>query len=87
MLILRMIDDALRLTIDDLFQPTLTDEWKNINGEYKSNFKVNGYSEEENMWELICNLKEIAQSPKRDSKRLNDIRKRTKSKKKKMHIK
>ena len=87
MLIPRMIDDALRLTIDDLFQPTLTDEWKNINGEYKSNFKVNGYSEEENMWELICNLKEIAQSPKRDSKRLNDIRKRTKSKKKKMHIK
>lgn len=87
MLIPRMIDDALRLTIDDLFQPTLTDEWKNINGEYKSNFKVNGYSDEENMWELICNLKEIAQSPKRDSKRLNDIKKRTKSKKKKMHIK
>ena len=43
MIIPRMIDDALRLTIDDLFPPTLTDKWKNINGEYKSNFKVNGY--------------------------------------------
>lgn len=82
MLVPRMIDDALRLTIDDLFEPTLSDEWKNDKGEYKSNFKVNGYTDEENMWELICNLKEICQSPK------IDIRKKNKSKKKKkIHIK
>ena len=46
MLIPRLIDDALRLTIDKTFERN--DKDKNI-----SKFKVEGYSDEENMWQKI----------------------------------
>ena len=46
MLVPRMIDDALRLTIDKTFERN--DKDKNI-----SKFKVEGYSDEENMWQKI----------------------------------
>ena len=49
MLVPRMIDDAFRLTIDQIFERD--DENKNI-----SKFKVEGYSDEENLWQYI-NLK------------------------------
>ena len=46
MLVPRMIDDAFRLTIDQIFERS--DENKNV-----SKFKVDGYSDEENMWENV----------------------------------
>ena len=49
MLVPRMIDDAFRLTIDEVFERN--DENKNI-----SKFKVDGYTDEENMWQFV-NLK------------------------------
>ena len=58
MLVPRMIDDALRLTIDDIFPCEYDEKWKNEKGDYYSNFPVDGYSNEENLWELICNVNE-----------------------------
>ena len=93
MLVPRMVDDALRLTIDDIFPPTLSDEWKE-NEQYKSNLKVTGYSDSDNLWELICNLnenydkKERTQAEKVNIKKLlKEIRSRNRIKKKrKMHL-
>ena len=58
MLVPRMIDDALRLTIDDLFSCEYDKKWKNEKGDYYSNFQVDGYSNEENLWDFICNINE-----------------------------
>ena len=55
-LVPRMIDDALRLTIDDLFETKYSEEWTDEKGEYKSNYHVDGYEDKENMWEFICNM-------------------------------
>lgn len=52
-LVPRMIDDSLRLTIDDIF--TTKYEWEDTKP-YQSPFPVKGYSDEENLWELICDL-------------------------------
>ena len=46
MLVPRMIDDAFRLTIDQVFERS--DENRN-----KSQFKVDGYTDEENMWQYV----------------------------------
>ena len=56
MLVPRMIDDALRLTVDDIFETFYDKEWVNEKGEYSSKFHVKGYNDEENMWEYICDL-------------------------------
>ncbi len=53
MLIPRMIDDSLRLTIDDVFEP------KYINNDpinYKSPYPVEGYEDTENMWQFLINI-------------------------------
>ena len=53
MLIPRMIDDSLRLTLDDVFEP------KYINNDpnnYKSPFSVEGYEDTENMWQYLLAL-------------------------------
>ncbi len=55
-LVPRMIDDALRLTIDVDFGTIYKDERYDINGNYISPFHVDGYSDEENMYELIGNI-------------------------------
>ena len=62
MLIPRMLDDALRLTLDKEFE-TIYDfnfEGKkylnNSTTTYHSPFHVEGYSDEDNMFKLICNL-------------------------------
>ena len=54
MLVPRMIDDALRLTADEIFITDYDKEWKNQNGEYCSKFHVKGYKDEDNLWEFIC---------------------------------
>lgn len=57
-LIPRMIDDCLRLTIDDIFPPKYSSSLLNDNTlEYCSPFYVSGYSISENMWEYLCNIK------------------------------
>jgi len=53
MLIPRMIDDSLRLTLDDVFEP------KYINNDpnnYKSPYSVEGYEDTENMWQYLFTL-------------------------------
>ena len=46
MLVPRMIDDAFRLTIDEVFE-------RNDKDKNKSKFKVDGYTDEENMWQPV----------------------------------
>jgi hypothetical protein len=53
----RMVEDALILTIDDIFKTIYSKEWINQNGNYKSNFHVKSYDNSENMWEFVCDLK------------------------------
>ena len=58
MLVPRMIDDALRLTADDIFKTDYDNEWKNEKGEYCSKYHVNGYKDEDNLWEYVCDSNE-----------------------------
>ena len=52
MLIPRMIDDAFKLTIDKIFILNKS----NIDKMKEKPYKVVGYNDEENMWELLCNI-------------------------------
>ena len=52
MLIPRMIDDAFKLTIDKIFYLNKT----NIEKMKEQPYKVDGYNDEENMWEFLCNI-------------------------------
>ena len=90
-LIPRMVEDALILTLDDVFKTTYSKEWVDQNGKYKSNFHVKGYDDSENMWEFVCDLnghhilsnrkeKEII-SPKNKKKKINFNKIRKTSKK------
>ena len=54
-LIPRMIDDALRLTIDKVF-PTEYDKEVIENGKYSSKYHLDGFNDEENLFEFICNI-------------------------------
>ena len=56
-LVPRMIDNALLLTVDDLFPTEYSNENKNERGEYKSKYHVDGYTDEENMWQFVCDMK------------------------------
>jgi hypothetical protein len=47
----RLVDDALKLTVDDIFKP----QYKTP--ETASPFPVKGYSDSENLWEYLFNLK------------------------------
>jgi tubulin--tyrosine ligase len=53
----RMIDDCLRLTLDDLFFTNYTHQTNT--GPYHSPYPVMGYPDEKNMWDFICNIKDI----------------------------
>ena len=52
MLIPRMLDDAFKLTIDQVFFLNKS----NVEKMKEKPFKVDGYSDDENMWELLCNI-------------------------------
>jgi len=56
-LVPRMIDDALLLTVDDLFPTEYSKDCLNEKGKYKSKFHVEGYNDDENMWDYICDMK------------------------------
>ena len=55
-LVPRMIEDALRITVDDLFETEYSKEWLGEDGNYVSQYHVDGYNDKENMWEFICNI-------------------------------
>ena len=63
MLVPRMLDDALRLTLDKEFE-TIYDfngnekNSSDVSFNYESPFHVEGYSDNENMFKFICDLKE-----------------------------
>jgi len=71
-LVPRMIDDALRLTIDDVQNTEYT--WETNESDFKkpckdrkyySPYSVDGYSDNDNVFQLVCNLNE---KPERKNK-------------------
>ena len=65
-LIPRMMDDAFRLTIDIIYNTEYDFVNNNNNGNYNNNnknqynslFELEGYSNQENLWEMLCNINE-----------------------------
>jgi hypothetical protein len=57
-LVPRMLDDALRLTIDDLYDTKYTffEKETSKSDTYYSPFLVEGYTDSENLWEMVCDL-------------------------------
>ena len=82
MLVPRMIDDALRLTVDDVFKSDYDKEWKNEKGEYSSKYHVNGYNDEENLWEFVCNANDNDKNNDNHYNTNNDEMKKKKKNKK-----
>jgi hypothetical protein len=62
MLVPRMIDDALRLTLDKVFENKFTyyneDKGMTFDEFQYSKFEVNNYSNKENMWEYVCSIQD-----------------------------
>ena len=52
-----MLDDAFRLTIDNVFETiydeSVFDKEKNV---YKSKYHLDGFDDSENVFEFICNI-------------------------------
>ena len=55
-LVPRMMDDAFRLTLDKVFNTKYSNECIDINGEYKTKYKLNSFSDNENIFEFLCNI-------------------------------
>ena len=55
-LIPRMLDDAFRLTIDKVFNTRYSNECINVDGSYKSKYKLDGFGDDENIFEFLCNI-------------------------------
>ena len=53
----RMMDDAFRLTIDKIFNTRYSSDCFDKNKNYKSKYKLDGYSDYENIFEFLCNVK------------------------------
>ena len=53
----RMMDDAFRLTIDKVFETKYDENCFDENGNYKSRFPIEGYRNDENIFEFLCNIK------------------------------
>ena len=56
-LVPRMIDDAFRLTIDKIFETKYSNECIDESGKYKSKYQLDGFTDEENIFEFLCNVK------------------------------
>ena len=56
-LVPRMMDDAFRLTIDMIFNTKYSVNCFDSKGNYKSKFKLDGFNDDENIFEFLCNLK------------------------------
>ena len=55
-LVPRMLDDAFRLTIDKIFETRYDPEVIDNNGNYKTKYKLDGFSDDENVFEFLCNV-------------------------------
>ena len=55
-LIPRMLDDAFRLTIDKVFNTKYSNECIDENGNYKSKYKLDGFNDNEIIFEYLCNV-------------------------------
>ena len=53
----RMLDDAFRLTIDKIFETKYDYTCIEDDCKYKSKYKIDGFSDEENVFEFLCNIK------------------------------
>ena len=56
-LVPRMMDDAFRLTIDKVFNTIYSKECIDEEGKYKTKYKLNGFNDDENIFEFLCNIK------------------------------
>ena len=56
-LVPRMMDDAFRLTIDKVFNTIYAKECIDQEGRYKTRYTLNGFSDDENIFEFLCNIK------------------------------
>lgn len=57
-LIPRMIDDMMKLSVDAMFNDFTSPNYPNGPSGLLPTFTVPGYSDEENMWELLCNVRD-----------------------------
>ena len=55
-LVPRMLDDAFRLTIDKIFNTQYSKECIDQEGKYKTKYKLNGFKDDENIFEFLCNI-------------------------------
>ena len=55
-LVPRMMDDAFRLTIDKVFNTKYAPDCFDEEGNYKSKFSLDGFNDNENIFEFLCNL-------------------------------
>ena len=55
-LVPRMMDDAFRLTVDKVFNTRYSNECVDKNGNYKSKYKLNGFNDDENIFEFLFNI-------------------------------
>ena len=55
-LIPRMLDDAFRLTIDKVFDTKYSQDVIDEEGKYKTKYKLDGFNDEENVFEFLCNV-------------------------------
>ena len=55
-LIPRMFDDALRLTLDKIFDTKYSNDCFDENKNYKSKYKLEGFNDNENIFEFMCNI-------------------------------
>ena len=58
-LVPRMMDDAFRLTIDKVFNTKYAPDCFDEEGNYKSKFSLDGFNDNENIFEFLCNLNEV----------------------------
>ena len=56
-LVPRMMDDAFRLTVDKVFNTIYSKECIDQEGKYKTKYKLNGFNDDENIFEFLCNIK------------------------------
>ena len=57
-LIPRMMDDTFRLTIDKIFNTQYSSYCFDKNGNYISRYHLDGYNDNENIFEFLCNVKD-----------------------------
>lgn len=81
-LVPRMLDDALRITIDDIYETKYSftvEEEEGKPSSYYSPFPVEGYLDTENLWEFICDLNEkeknLPEEGKKKKKKKKEINK------------